>query len=62
MIFDGTYPYRGMLQALRRSGRKLVWVRRGMWKEGQGTANLQFARYFDAVIEPGEAPPTATPG
>jgi len=54
VIFDGTYPYRGMLEALRRAGRKLVWVRRGMWKEGQGTANLQFARYFDAVIEPGE--------
>lgn len=62
VIFDGTYPYRGMLQALRRSGRKLVWVRRGMWKEGQGTANLQFARYFDAVIEPGEFAAAADAG
>lgn len=62
VIFDGTYPYRGMLEALRRSGRKLVWVRRGMWKAGQGTANLQFARYFDAVIEPGEFAAAADTG
>lgn len=54
VIFDGTYPYRGMLEGLRGAGRKLVWVRRGMWKAGQGVANLEFARYFDAVIEPGE--------
>jgi hypothetical protein len=54
VIFDGTYPYRGMLEGLKGSDRKLVWVRRGMWKAGQGVANLEFARYFDAVVEPGE--------
>ncbi len=63
VIFDGTYPYRGMLEALRRPPRrKLLWVRRGMWKAGQGTVNLQFAPFFDTVVEPGEFASAADSG
>ena len=54
VVFDGTYPYAGMLHALRGSGRRRVWCRRGMWRAGEGRANLMFEPEFDAVLQPGE--------
>jgi hypothetical protein len=34
-MFDGAYPYRGMLNAIRRkSSMKKAWMRRGMFKKG----------------------------
>jgi UDP:flavonoid glycosyltransferase YjiC (YdhE family) len=53
-VFDGTYPYGGMLDALDRSGVPSVWCRRGMWRAGEGTFNLVFEPAFDLVVEPGE--------
>ncbi|HEV2062459.1 MAG TPA: glycosyltransferase, partial [Solirubrobacteraceae bacterium] len=54
VVFDGTYPYSGMLESLRGAGVPLVWCRRGMWKAGSGRANLMFESEFELVIEPGE--------
>jgi UDP-N-acetylglucosamine--N-acetylmuramyl-(pentapeptide) pyrophosphoryl-undecaprenol N-acetylglucosamine transferase len=55
VVFDGTYPYAGMLHALRGSGARRVWCRRGMWRAGEGRANLMFEREFHSVLAPGEA-------
>ncbi len=55
VVFDGTYPYAGMLHALRHSGTRRIWCRRGMWRAGEGRANLMFEPEFDAVLQPGEA-------
>jgi UDP:flavonoid glycosyltransferase YjiC (YdhE family) len=55
VVFDGTYPYAGMLHALRHSGTRRIWCRRGMWRAGEGRANLLFEPEFDAVLQPGEA-------
>ncbi len=54
VVFDGTYPYSGLLDALRGAGVPPVWCRRGMWKAGSGRANLTFEAEFELVIEPGE--------
>jgi hypothetical protein len=55
VVFDGTYPYAGMLHALRGSGRRRLWCRRGMWRAGEGRSNLMFEPEFDAILQPGEA-------
>lgn len=54
VVFDGTYPYAGMLHALRGSSARRVWCRRGMWRAGEGRANLLFEPEFHAVLQPGE--------
>ncbi|HEV2076052.1 MAG TPA: glycosyltransferase, partial [Thermoleophilaceae bacterium] len=54
VVFDGTYPYSGMLEALRGAGVPRVWCRRGMWKAGVGRANLMFEPEFDLILSPGE--------
>ena len=55
VVFDGTFPYDGVLDAVRRvGGIRLVWSRRGMWRPGLGARQLGRADRFDLVIEPGE--------
>jgi UDP:flavonoid glycosyltransferase YjiC (YdhE family) len=54
VVFDGTYPYAGMLDALHGSRCRRVWCRRGMWRAGEGRANLMFEPEFDAILRPGE--------
>ena len=54
VVFDGTYPYAGMLQALRGACVKRVWCRRGMWRAGEGRANLMFEPEFEVILQPGE--------
>lgn len=54
VLFDGTWPYRGMLAALRARDVLTVWVRRGMWKANISPEQLSNAQHFDLVIEPGE--------
>ncbi len=54
VVFDGTYPYAGLLDALHGSGCRRVWCRRGMWRAGEGHANRMFEPEFDAVLRPGE--------
>jgi hypothetical protein len=54
VVFDGTYPYGGLLDGLQGDHRPRVWCRRGMWRPGEGRANLMFEREFRAIIQPGE--------
>ena len=54
-VFDGAYPYRGMLNAIARfSGMKRVWVRRGMFRKG-ASVPVDSIQFFDAVVHPGDA-------
>ena len=62
VVFDGTYPYPGVVHAIWRSGRpRFVWSRRGMWQAGKGEASLRSAWAFDRIIEPGELAAPAQP-
>lgn len=54
IVFDGTWPYRGMLSALDKRNLLRVWVRRAMWKPTISPEQLSNAAHFDLVIEPGE--------
>ena len=55
LVFDGTFPYDGVLDAAAAvGGTRLVWSRRGMWRPGLGSRQLRRAELFDLVLEPGE--------
>jgi UDP:flavonoid glycosyltransferase YjiC (YdhE family) len=55
LVFDGTFPYDGVLDAAAAvGGTALVWSRRGMWRPRLGSRQLRRADRFDLVIEPGE--------
>lgn len=54
LVFDGTWPYKGLVKALSDSSLRTVWVRRAMWKSNIKPSQLSKAQYFDLVIEPGE--------
>ncbi len=55
VVFDGTYPYDGLLAAAAElPGTRLVWSRRGMWRAGAPGAQLARSYRFDLVLEPGE--------
>lgn len=55
LVFDGTWPYRGMLAAKPSFPDLLyVWSRRGMWRAGTDTSQLANAPLFDLIVEPGE--------
>lgn len=61
--FDGTFPYRGLLNAAAtRPDLPWVWSRRAMWRAGRGLDALERAVAFNAVLEPGEFAATADPG
>lgn len=54
-MFDGAFPYRGMLNAVSRvEGMKRVWVRRGMFKKGTSVPVDSLA-FFDKIVHPGDA-------
>ncbi len=55
VVFDGTYPYDGLLAAADRvPGLKLVWSRRGMWRADATGGQLARSGRFDLVVEPGD--------
>lgn len=54
VVFDGTWPYRGMLKTFQRHDLLKVWIRRGMWKPHIKPDQLKVATQFDVVIEPGD--------
>lgn len=64
VVFDGAYPYSGVLDAVaERGGVRLVWSRRGMWKPDQGAAQLaRCAGAVDLVVQPGEVAASADRG
>lgn len=54
VLFDGTWIYGGLREALNESGIPLIWSRRGMWKEHIPDRSLANSRFTAGVIEPGE--------
>ena len=53
-MFDGAFPYRGMLNAIQGQGHmKKVWVRRGMLRKGANIP-VDSIQYFNELIYPGE--------
>jgi len=53
-IFDGAFPYRGMLRAIQgRTVLKKIWMRRGMFRKGV-TIPIDSIQHFDAIIHPGD--------
>lgn len=56
-MFDGAFPYRGMLNALHRKPEmKKIWMRRGMFKKGSKIP-VDSIQFFDTIIHPGDAIP-----
>ena len=54
-IFDGAFPYRGMLDAINgRENLNRVWVRRGMFKKGKSVP-VGSIEHFDLIVHPGDA-------
>lgn len=55
IVFDGTWPYRGLVDALDEHPRvRRIWVRRAMWKPDVQSPHLENTELFDTIIEPGE--------
>jgi UDP:flavonoid glycosyltransferase YjiC (YdhE family) len=56
-VFDGAFPYRGMLDALATIDvPEKVWVRRGMFRKGTSVPVDAIGR-FDLIVHPGDAVP-----
>jgi hypothetical protein len=54
-VFDGVFPYDGVLRALRRlPDVPFIWSRRAMWQKGKNTRALRYRKLFAAVLEPGD--------
>ena len=52
-VFDGAYPYRGMLNAIQSDPNvKKVWMRRGTFKKGGTKIPVDSINHFDYVIHP----------
>ena len=59
-IFDGAFPYRGMLNAIRgQSVTQKIWMRRGTFKKGSRIPVDSIA-HFDTIIHPEDSVPLAT--
>jgi hypothetical protein len=55
IVFDGTWPYRGLLGVMEDHPDVLsVWSRRGMWRPGLDAPSLEHSSRFDLIVEPGE--------
>ncbi len=56
-IFDGAFPYRGMLNAIRgRSAMRKIWMRRGTFKKGSRIPVDSIA-HFDTIVHPKDSTP-----
>lgn len=54
IVFDGTWIYSGLAQAVGAAGLPLIWSRRGMWKEEVSDRSIVNAAGVAGIIEPGE--------
>ena len=55
-VFDGAFPYRGMLNAIKnRKGLTNFWLRRGTFKKGATKIPVDSIEHFDLVIRPGDS-------
>jgi UDP-N-acetylglucosamine--N-acetylmuramyl-(pentapeptide) pyrophosphoryl-undecaprenol N-acetylglucosamine transferase len=58
-IFDGAFPYRGMLNAIRDQSRvRKIWMRRGTFRKGSRIPVDSIA-HFDTIIHPEDSVPLA---
>ena len=58
-IFDGAFPYRGMLNAIRgQAATRRIWMRRGTFKKGSRIPVDSIA-HFDTIIHPEDSVPLA---
>ena len=56
-IFDGSFPYRGMLRAIdSKPELDKVWMRRGMFRRGKSIP-VDSISHFDLIIHPGDSVP-----
>lgn len=63
VVFDGVYPYLGLVRAMQRlPDLHVVWCRRAMWKAGTGSEHLRNSGLFRHVLEPGEYAASADRG
>ena len=54
-IFDGAFPYRGMLNAIQQRGSmQKMWVRRGMFKKGSNIP-VDSIEHFSSIVRPGDS-------
>ena len=52
-VYDGAYPYRGMLNAIQgRMNMRKIWLRRGTFKEGATNIPEDSLEHFDYIIRP----------
>lgn len=52
-VYDGAYPYRGMLNAIQgRTNMNKIWLRRGTFKEGATNIPEDSLEHFDYIIRP----------
>ena len=56
-IFDGAFPYRGMLNAIRSQEDSMlkVWLRRGSIRPGSRNIPVDSVNHFHAVVRPGDS-------
>jgi hypothetical protein len=53
-LFDGAFPYRGMLRAIEeRTNLNKIWMRRGMFRKG-AKVPVDSIQHFDTIIRPGD--------
>jgi len=53
-VFDGAFPYRGMLNAINSETAKKIWIRRGTFKKG-ASVPVDSIGFFDAIIHPDDS-------
>ena len=56
-IFDGAFPYRGMLRAIFQHPMNKVWVRRGMFRKDATNIPVDSIEHFDMLVRPGDSGP-----
>nr|AIF03052.1 glycosyl transferase [uncultured marine group II/III euryarchaeote KM3_160_F12] len=57
-IFDGAFPYRGMLRSIKNRRMHKVWVRRGMFRKDATNIPVDSIEHFDTLVRPGDSSPT----
>lgn len=62
LLFDGTWPYRGLVAAAKSTDTPMIWSRRGMWKGQAGDRSLAHSKHFELIVEPGEFSASADRG
>ena len=56
-IFDGAFPYRGMLNSLKTNSQGIlkIWLRRGAIKKSSKSIPVDSIGHFNAIIRPGDS-------